>query len=74
MLNLSWALVISWRSKLSALTFGSGVELKWAKGSSFRKSATPLDHADDWDVREYAPLSDISGTGSGSMGFIAKVM
>ena len=54
--------------------FGSDVELKWARGSSFQKSATPLDHGDDWDVKEYAPLSDVSGSGSGSMDFIAKVM
>ena len=36
--------------------FGFGVELKWAKGSSSQKSALPLDHCDDWDIKEYAPF------------------
>ena len=43
--------------------------MKWAKGSQ-----TQLDQGDDWDVKEYAPLSDIGGSGQRSTNFIAEMM
>ena len=54
--------------------FGGGVELAWQKGSSIQKSATPLDVADEWDSKEYAPLADIGSGKQGSLCFIVKMV
>ena len=50
------------------------MELAWQKGSSIQKSTTPLDVADEWDSKEYAPLADIGSGKQGSLCFIVKMV
>ena len=56
--------------------YGAGVEMVWKEGKgSVAISENQLDESDEWDVLEYAPLSDIGQTtGEVRRNFIVKMV
>ena len=54
--------------------YGGGIELKWVKGSTISESETLLGESDEWDGKEYAPMSDIGTADYTLLNFIAKML